>query len=93
VPGLHRLVDWIIGLRGLLGDGVDGVLENLALSPRHRRTVGREATWMSAGVEDTLFALSRLRLAGDASDTARAIASPRDLGHRTRRLADAAAVR
>jgi hypothetical protein len=39
-------------------------------------------------VEDTLFALSRLRLGGDASATTRAIASPRDLGHRTRRLAE-----
>ena len=43
---------------------------------------------MSVGVEDTLFALSRLRLAGDASDSTRAIASPRDLGHRIRRLAE-----
>ena len=46
------------------------------------------ATWISVGVEDTLFALSRLRLGGDASETIPALASPRDLGYRTRRLAE-----
>ena len=30
---LHQLLD--VGLRGLLSDGVDGILEDLALAPRH----------------------------------------------------------
>jgi hypothetical protein len=33
--GSLRLVDELIGLDGLLGDGVDGVLENLSLAARH----------------------------------------------------------
>jgi hypothetical protein len=35
-----RLVDEIVGLRRLLGDGVDGVLEDLAFSACHWRMVG-----------------------------------------------------
>jgi hypothetical protein len=32
-----RFVDEVVGLRGLLGDGVDGVLVDLALLPGHAR--------------------------------------------------------
>ena len=35
VPDPNRLVDEVVSLRCLLGDGVDGVLEDLALPPRH----------------------------------------------------------
>lgn len=52
------------------------------------QSLGRSATRMSVGVEHTHFALSRLPLGADASDTTLEIASPRDLGHRIRRLAE-----
>jgi hypothetical protein len=35
-----RLVDELVGLRRLLGDGVDGMLEDSPLTPRHWRMVG-----------------------------------------------------
>jgi hypothetical protein len=40
-PDLDRLVDEVIGLRGLLGDGVDGVLEDLALTACHEVRLNR----------------------------------------------------
>jgi hypothetical protein len=39
--GSLGLVDELIGLRRLLGDGVDGVLENLTLSGCHRLIVSK----------------------------------------------------
>jgi hypothetical protein len=33
-PDLDRLVDEIVGLSGLLGDGVDGLFEDVSLSLR-----------------------------------------------------------
>jgi hypothetical protein len=40
VPGLDRLVDEVVGLGGLLSDGVDGVLEDLARSRRAMAGLG-----------------------------------------------------
>ena len=40
VPDLDRLIDESVGLGGLLGDGVDGVLENVSLSARHEAMLG-----------------------------------------------------
>jgi hypothetical protein len=40
VPDRDRLIDEVVGLRRLLGDGVDGVLEDLALTAWHG-----QATW------------------------------------------------
>jgi hypothetical protein len=36
---VERLVDKVVGRRGLLGDSVDGMLEDLALSACHGRIV------------------------------------------------------
>jgi len=47
---------------------VDGVVEDLELTVSSQ-DCSQAATWISVGVEDTLFALSRLRLGGDASET------------------------
>jgi hypothetical protein len=40
MPDLDRFIDEVIGLGRLLGDGVDGALEDAALSPSHGRIVG-----------------------------------------------------
>jgi len=39
VPNPNRLVDEVISLRRLLGDGVDGVLKDLALTAGHGEMV------------------------------------------------------
>jgi hypothetical protein len=36
LPDLDRLVDEVVGFRYLLGDGVDGVLEDFAFWASHR---------------------------------------------------------
>ena len=41
VPNVDRFVDQVVGLRGLLGNGVDGVLEDLALAASHDRMLRR----------------------------------------------------
>ena len=46
--GSLRLVDELVGLDGLLGDGVDGVLEDVPLSLRHGRMVGEHHDAMAS---------------------------------------------
>jgi hypothetical protein len=41
VPDLDRLVDELVGLRRLLGDGVDGVLEDLPFTACHEVRLNR----------------------------------------------------
>jgi hypothetical protein len=41
VPDPDRLVNEVVGLRRLLGDGVYGMLQDLPLRPRHNRRVDR----------------------------------------------------
>jgi hypothetical protein len=43
VADVDRLVDEGVGLRGLLGDNADGPLEDVALLPRHPRSVTLDA--------------------------------------------------
>lgn len=46
VPDLDRLIDEVVGLGSLLGDGVHGVLEDLALSAGHAlRLDGLDDSW------------------------------------------------
>jgi hypothetical protein len=40
MPDLDRLIDEFIGLGSLLGDRVDGVFEDLALTAWHRSMLG-----------------------------------------------------
>jgi hypothetical protein len=40
VPNPDRLVNEVVGLRRLLGNGVDGVLEDLSLPPGHSAMLG-----------------------------------------------------
>ena len=70
---------------GLLGDGVDGVLKDLALSACIRGTLP-SGDWMSEEEwMNTQFSVSRARPTDDASDATPCLAFRRELGHRTRR--------
>jgi|UniRef100_UPI002F92E939 hypothetical protein len=48
VPDLDRFVDEVVRLRRLLCDGVDGMLQDLPLRPRHNRRLDRLADLLEA---------------------------------------------
>jgi hypothetical protein len=72
VPDIDRLVDEIVGLGGLLGDCVDGVLENLSLSACHAAMVrGGEDRSRLRGPAGRLHLCSRM------TDTPKPVADTR----------------